>query len=106
MPDQSSRPSRKVRRAKATAAGLAIAALGGFTAFIAAGCGSDNNDTVKSVNNAIDSIQSQASSVQSQVSSVSTQVQSQATSVKSQVESVQSQVQTATQSNGGSGYGY
>ena len=105
MEDQSSRQSPRARRAKAIAAGVAIASLGSFTAFIAAGCGSDNNDTVKSVNNAIDSIQSQASSVQSQVSSAATQVQSQANSVKSQVESVKSQVQTSTQSNGGSGYG-
>jgi predicted PurR-regulated permease PerM len=112
MEDQSSRRSSGARRAKAIGAGVAIAALGAFTAFIAAGCGSDSNNTVSSVNNAIDSIQSQASSVQSQISSVSTQVQSQATSVKSQVESVQSQIQTATQSKnggssaGGSGYGY
>jgi protein involved in sex pheromone biosynthesis len=105
MPDQSSKQSRKVRRAKATAAGLAIAAFGVGTGLIAAGCGSDDEDNVDSINNAIDSVQSQAQSVQTQIDTAQEQAKSISTNIQGQVESVQSQIQTATQNNGGSGAG-
>jgi predicted PurR-regulated permease PerM len=97
--------SRSRRRPAAVAAVLGIAVFGVGAGFAVSGCGSDSNDTVKSVNNVIDSVQSQASSVQSQASSVSTQVQTAVQSVQSQAQSISTQIQQ--NQNGGSGqYGY
>jgi predicted PurR-regulated permease PerM len=90
--------SRSRRRPAAVAAVLGIAVFGVGAGFAVSGCGSDDNNSVDSVNSIIDSVQSQASSV-------STQVQTAVQSVQSQAQSISTQIQQ--NQNGGSGqYGY